>query len=65
MSLTQSSGAVLVQQTAVKGVIIATASNNLLKGFYTLGTANGPARTQGFIFLVSLSGLGLLAFLLV
>jgi uncharacterized membrane protein (DUF4010 family) len=65
MSLTQSSGSVLVQQTAVKGIIIATASNNLMKGIYAAIWGVDGVRKQGSLILTGLAFLSLLTLIFV
>lgn len=60
MSLTQSSGNVLTEQTAASGILIATASNNLMKGLYAaLWGVDGVKKYAS----MSLVGLGLISLL--
>ena len=55
MSLTQSSGSVLTQDLAVKGIIIATASNNVMKGIYAAIWGADGVRTHASLLLVGLA----------
>lgn len=55
MSLTQSSGSIVTPSLAVKGVVIATASNNIMKGVYA-GIFGAPAfRVKNISVMVALS----------
>jgi uncharacterized membrane protein (DUF4010 family) len=65
MSLTQSAGSVLLQQTAVKGIIIATASNNVMKGVYAAIWGVDGVRKQGSLILIGLAFLSLLTLIFV
>ena len=61
MSLTQSSGEVLTTQMAAKAIIIAAASNNMVKGAYSAIWGVDGVRKQGSLMLVGLACLSLLA----
>ena len=64
MSISQTGTQTMTLEIIASSVLIATISNNLLKGGYTFWVARGPARLQGLIFLLSLGILGLAGFLI-
>ena len=61
MSLTQSAGAAVAEQTAVKGIIIAAASNNLMKGIYVAILGGDGVKKNGSRAMVALAIFSLLA----
>ncbi|MFM6928460.1 MAG: MgtC/SapB family protein [Bdellovibrio sp.] len=63
MSLTQQSGSIITESTAVKGIIIAVASNNLIKGIYAAIWGSPSVRRQGALMLISLAFISLFALL--
>lgn len=63
MSISQTGIQTLTIPLIASAILIATISNNILKGGYTLWIARGPARLQGFLFLMGLGILGLTGFL--
>jgi len=65
MSLTQSVGSVVNESMAVKGIIIATASNNLIKGIYAAIFGAGGVRKYGSATLMVLGLFSLLALVFV
>ncbi len=64
MSISQTGTQTMAIELVSSSVLIATISNNLLKGGYTFWVARGPARLQGFVFLLSLGLLGLAGYLI-
>ena len=60
MGLTQSAGTLTPLSLAGAGVVVAAASNNLVKGIYSLVLAGGRCGRQGFLLLTALALLGLL-----
>ena len=60
MGLTQSAGTTTPVQLAAVGVLIAAASNNVIKGAYAYFFSNGKTAKQSFGFLIALAVLGLL-----
>lgn len=65
MSLTQSSGAVVTQQTAAEAIIIATASNNMMKGIYAAVWGVDGVRRHGSWMLIGLAAISLLALIFI
>ncbi|MDG0818151.1 MgtC/SapB family protein [Bdellovibrio svalbardensis] len=65
MSLSQSAGTVLSELTAAKGIVLAAASNNLMKGIYAALFGSRGVRQQGAVVLIVLGVLSLLALLFV
>ncbi len=61
MSLTQNAGTLVAESIAVQGVIIATASNNLMKGLYAAIWGFGDVRKQASSALISLAILSISA----
>jgi len=59
LSLTQSSGAVVSTALAAGAVLVATASNNVVKAFYALGFADRKAGVQSLLLLLGFSLLGI------
>ena len=64
MSISQTGTQTMAIELVASSVLIATISNNLLKGGYTYWIARGPARVQGLLFLLSLGLLGLAGYLI-
>ncbi|MGZ3707144.1 MAG: DUF4010 domain-containing protein, partial [Bdellovibrionota bacterium] len=62
MSVAQSASESITVEVIRDAIMIATVSNNVLKGIYTIGTARGAARTQGGVLLGALSAAGIAAF---
>ena len=60
MSLTQTSGVSVAQDMAVKGIIIATASNNVMKGAYAAIWGVDGVRKQGSMLMIGLAIISLL-----
>jgi len=60
MSLTQSAGSVTPMATAATAIVIATASNNAIKGIYAYAFADRATGVRGLTALLLLSALGLL-----
>jgi uncharacterized membrane protein (DUF4010 family) len=58
MSLTQSAGTVVATSLAAKGIVIASASNNMMKGIYAAIGGAESVRKQGSW---ALAGLGLVS----
>ncbi|MGZ3773612.1 MAG: MgtC/SapB family protein [Pseudobdellovibrionaceae bacterium] len=65
MSLTQSSGTVLTEDIATKGILIATASNNIIKGVYAAALGTDGVRKQGSTALITLGLISLLTLLVI
>lgn len=61
MSLSQSAKTMLAESMAAKGIVIATASNNLLKGIYTAVFAADEVRKKGSLLLIILAFISLSA----
>lgn len=61
MSLTQNSGTMLSEVAAAKAIIIAAASNNMMKGVYAAIWGVDGVRKEGALMLVTLAIIGLLA----
>jgi len=59
LSLTQSAGMVTSLTLAAGGILIATASNNALKGIYAFGFADRKTGTQSLALLLGFAALGL------
>ncbi|MEJ2420966.1 MAG: DUF4010 domain-containing protein, partial [Acidobacteriota bacterium] len=64
LGLTQTAGMTTVITVSAAAIVIAAASNNLVKGIYAYVFANRKAGLQSLIFLVLLALLGLLPLLL-
>ncbi len=60
MGMTQAAGTVTPLKEASEAVLIAAASNNLIKGVYAYSLAGLKTRTQVFLLLAALAVLGLL-----
>ncbi len=60
LGLTQSAHAATPVGVAASSIVIAAASNNLVKGFYAYGFAGRPAGMQALGLLATLAVLGLL-----
>lgn len=60
MGMTQAAGTLTPLKEAAAAVLIAAASNNLIKGIYAYGLAGGKTRIQAFSLLVGLAALGLI-----
>lgn len=65
MSLTQSSGALMPHPTAVKAIIIAAASNNVMKGVYSAIWGDGGVRKYCSLMLIGLAFISLITLLFV
>ncbi len=63
LSLAQSAGALTPIGVAAGGILIAAASNNVLKGFYAYGLADRRTGRQSLALLLGLAALGLLPLL--
>lgn len=61
MSLTQNAGEVVNELTAAKSIIVATASNNLMKGIYAATLGKFSVRKQSSLVLIGASLISLLA----
>jgi len=59
LSMTQSAGTLTPLQIAAKGVLIAAASNNLMKGIYSFSLADRPTGIQSLSLLGALAVAGL------
>ena len=64
MSLTQTAGAVTPLAAAAAAIVVATASNNLVKGVYAMIFADRRTGLRGFAGLAALAAVGLLPLLL-
>jgi len=60
MGMTQAAGTVTPLKEAAEAVLIAAASNNLIKGFYAYSLAGDKTRVQAFGLLAGLAALGLI-----
>jgi uncharacterized membrane protein (DUF4010 family) len=60
MGMTQAAGALTPLKEAAAAVLIAAASNNLIKGIYAYSLAGGRTRIQAFGLLAGLAAIGLL-----
>lgn len=60
MGMTQAAGSLTPLKEAAGAVLIAAASNNLMKGIYACSLAGARTRAQAFGLLVGLAGLGLI-----
>ncbi len=60
MGMTQAAGAVTPLQEAAVAVLIAAASNNLIKGIYAYWLAGKRTRLQAFCLLAALAAIGLI-----
>ena len=60
MGMTQAAGALTPLQVASAAILIAAASNNVVKGIYAFTFAHRQAGTQGLCLLLGLAALGLL-----
>jgi len=60
MGMTQAAGTLTPLKEAAAAVLIAAASNNLIKGIYAYSLAGGSTRTQAFGLLSCLAALGLI-----
>ncbi len=63
MGLTQAAGSATPLQVAAVAIIIAAASNNVIKGIYAFSLADRKTGTQSLIFLVALAALSLVPIL--
>jgi uncharacterized membrane protein (DUF4010 family) len=63
MGMTQSAGALTPLKVAGAAVLIAAASNNLMKGIYAYSLADRKTGVQSFSFLAALAALGLVPLL--
>jgi len=59
LSMTQSAGTLTPLKVAAGAVLIAAASNNLMKGIYSFSLADRPTGIQSFSLLVALAAAGL------
>jgi uncharacterized membrane protein (DUF4010 family) len=59
LSLTQSAGTLTPLTLAAGGILIATASNNAVKGFYALGFANRRTGVESLCLLLGFAALGI------
>jgi len=59
MGMTQALGALITVKVAAAGIVIATASNNVVKGCYAYGIADRKTGKQSFWLLTGLAVLGL------
>ncbi len=60
MGMTQAAGTLTPLKEAAGAVVVAAASNNLIKGIYAYSLAGGITRIQAFGLLVGLAALGLI-----
>ena len=60
MGMTQAAGSLTPLKEAAGAVLIAAASNNLIKGIYAYSLAGGRTRNQAFGPLAGLAALGLI-----
>lgn len=63
MGMTQSAGTLTPLQVAAAGILIAAASNNVVKGIYAYSLAHRPTGRQSLSLLLGLAGLGLVPLL--
>ncbi|MGB7583197.1 MAG: MgtC/SapB family protein [Terriglobales bacterium] len=63
MGMTQAAGALTPVKVAAAAVLIAAASNNLVKGIYAFSLADRKTGTQSFALLAALAALGLVPLL--
>jgi uncharacterized membrane protein (DUF4010 family) len=63
MGMTQAAGSLTPLKVAAAAVVIAAASNNLVKGIYAYSMADRKTGTQGLALLTALAALGLLPLL--
>jgi uncharacterized membrane protein (DUF4010 family) len=59
MGMTQAAGALTPLRVAASAVLIAAASNNLVKGIYAYSLGDRKTGIQGFVLLAVLAALGL------
>jgi uncharacterized membrane protein (DUF4010 family) len=60
MGLTQAAGKLTPVNVAAGAILIAAASNNIVKGIYAYSLADRKTGTQGLLFLVALAAAGLI-----
>jgi uncharacterized membrane protein (DUF4010 family) len=60
MGMTQAAGSLTPLKVAAAAVVIAAASNNLVKGIYTYSLADRKTGVQGLALLTALAALGLI-----
>jgi len=60
MGMTQAAGTLTPLKEAAGAVLIAAASNNLIKGIYAYSLAGGRTRIEAFVLLAALAALGLI-----
>jgi hypothetical protein len=60
MGMTQAAGTLTPLKEAAGAVLIAAASNNLMKGVYAYSLAGGRTRIQAFCLLAGLAAMGLI-----
>ena len=63
MGMTQAAGALTALKVAAAAVLIAAASNNLVKGIYAYGLADRKTGVQSLVLLAALAALGLVPLL--
>ena len=63
MGMTQAAGSLTPMKVAGAAVLIAAASNNLMKGIYAYSLADRKTGRQGLVFLAALAALGILPLL--
>jgi len=63
MGMTQAAGTLTPMKVAAAAVLIAAASNNLVKGIYAYGLADRKTGVQGLALLTALAALGLVPLL--
>jgi uncharacterized membrane protein (DUF4010 family) len=59
MGMTQTAGSLTPLKAAAEAILIAAASNNLIKGIYAFSLADRKTGAQSLVFLTALAGLGL------
>lgn len=65
MSLTQGSGSIVSEVIAAKSIIVATASNNFMKGLYAAIWGDRSVRKEGSLVLIAVGLVSLLALLFI
>jgi uncharacterized membrane protein (DUF4010 family) len=65
MGLTQTAGSATILATAATAVVVATASNNAIKGIYAYAFADRATGVRGLVVFLLLAAIGLLPLLVV
>jgi uncharacterized membrane protein (DUF4010 family) len=65
MSLTQTTGTVISYQVAIGAIVIATASNNVMKGVYVAMWGSDKVRKQGSVMLIALAAVSLVTLIFI